>query len=310
MTLCDSDEQNNSCRRTECGNFVSGKGDSRDAAEDDFVKECATSEETVSHGDADGEGYESTVDAGTILDHIRRFESASIAAPETASPLAPERAAEDEGSDRLRGTAERDRIVGKDDEELAHECDANRTEPCDLEEHFESNETTHERRESPEQRLARKRRLFEQRENANPLVVTLRAHHGEEEIHSENVLRAIRIWRALNEELEGLKALPDFRERSTRYITCRDKILSVEIDLIEKHGLTIATNLESDRRAAWDGFQRNERAVVRKMTRARLKEEFAQVREEELREASIKMLNAVARFPLKFLTGLFRNRSR
>ena len=252
-------------------------------------------------------GYESTADIDTILRHIRRFESGSAASVDTASPLSSTGAGEEESSPPS-DTRTHDKSVDENGTDVdigrAHDPD----EKCELDERSLSAESSPGEVESPEQELARKRKIFEQRENVNPLVVTREAHHGEEEIHSENAMDAIRLWRACHAELDVIRTGPGARYRSTEYLVCRDRILAVEIYLIEEQGLTIPNVLESGRRSAWDGLQRNEQVVLRRINRVSLKEEYERARKDELREASIQMLKGILTVPARLLPGRRRGR--
>ena len=257
--------------------------------------------ETSGRGNGGG-GYQSTTDFETILRQFRRYESGSEAPLEAASPLEQDRITED-NSVPTNGDA-----AG---EENSDEIDVSRgrngekkSEPGDL---LQSPECATSGAEPREENLARKRRLFEQRENVNPFVVTLRSHPGEVEIHSEDAMYSIQAWRALRAELHDLSPRSGNRRRSTEYIGCRERILSLEIYLIEEHGLTISSGADSGRRAAWDELQRNEQAVVRRAERAGLKDEYERAREEELRDASIRMLKGLLRSPVRLLRRLRRS---
>ena len=270
------------------------------------TKEPQVSEELDTFCRESGGGYESTADIDTILRHIRRFESGSAAGAETASPLSPTGAGEEESSPPS-DTRTHDKSVDENgtdvDNGRAHDPD----EKCELDERSLSAESSPGEVESPEQELARKRKIFEQRENVNPLVVTREAHHGEEEIHSENAMNAIRFWRTCYAELDALRTRLGSQYRTREYLVCRDRILSVEIYLIEEQGLTIPNFLESGRRSAWDGLQRNEHVVLRRMNRMSLTEEYERARKNELREASMQMLKGILTFPARLLHGRRRN---
>ena len=96
-------------------------------------KEPQVSEELDTFCRESGGGYESTADIETILRHIRRFESGSAAGAETASPLSPVGAGEEESAPPS-DTRTHDKSVDENGTDVdigrAHDAD----EKCELDE--------------------------------------------------------------------------------------------------------------------------------------------------------------------------------
>ena len=85
----------------------------------------------------------------------------------------------------------------------------------------------------------------------------------------------------------------DFRIEASVTLLCRDKILAVEIYLIEEHSLTIQRPQAPEPPKIWDEFKRNEEIAVRLNIRAGLIEQYKQAREDEQREAAVDMLKGI-----------------
>ena len=125
------------------------------------------------------------------------------------------------------------------------------------------------------------RRKVIQQGRKDPTIVTLNKVEGEQEFYGENGMAAVDEWRGLQMDYMRMQSRRDFNTESSKTLLCRDKILAVEIYLIEEHSLTIQRPQAPEPPKIWDEFKRNEEIAVRLNVRAGLIERYKQAREDE-----------------------------
>ena len=137
------------------------------------------------------------------------------------------------------------------------------------------------------------RRKVIQQGRKDPTIVMLERVDGEQEFYGENGMAAVDEWRGLQMDYMRMQSRRDFNTESSKTLLCRDKILAVEIYLIEEHSLTIKRPQAPEPPKIWDEFKRNEEIAVRLNVRTGLIEWYKQAREDEQREAAVDMLKGI-----------------
>ena len=136
------------------------------------------------------------------------------------------------------------------------------------------------------------RRKVIQQGRQDPTIVTLERVDGEQEFYGENGMAAEE-WRELQMDYMRMQSRRDFNSESSKTLLCRDKILAVEIYLVEEHSLTIQRPQAPEPPKIWDEFKRNEEIAVRLNVRTGLIERYKKAREDEQREAAVDMLKGI-----------------